>query len=157
MNDLLKVVDAKSSISGEWPRPPGAVEAFATLCDGCDECMLSCPHGAIGKLRDGTPALNPAAVACHLCDDLPCVVSCPTGALLPIEPELIFFGLARIIEEKCFVFMGPECGACAAACPTKAISLPANKPHIELDECNGCGLCKEACPVFYGSAIAIDV
>ena len=145
-----------SRVSGDWPRPPGAVPDFERLCTKCDECVIACPHGAIGKLDDGTPAMDPEAAPCHLCEDLPCVTACLDGALELIEPELIFFGLARIDQDRCFVFKGPECGACKPACPTGAIRLELTRPVIDLEACNGCGLCRAACPV-HGGAISIDV
>lgn len=144
------------TVTGEWPRPPGAVDDFLTLCTRCEECILACPAGAIGHLNNGTPALNPNAVACILCPDTPCITACPDGALMPVEPELIFFGLARIQPDRCFVFKGPECGACVPACPVKALRLELTRPVIDAETCNGCGLCREACPV-HGSAIVIDL
>jgi ferredoxin-type protein NapG len=142
--------------SGEWPRPPGAVEDFLEKCTRCEDCVMACPHGSIGLLRDGTPALNPNRIACHLCEDLPCVTSCVDGALEMVGRELIFFGLARIQTDKCFVFKGPECGACKPACPVGALTLDLTKPVIDLDVCNGCGLCREACPV-WDKAIVVDL
>lgn len=143
-------------LSGAWPRPPGAVADFEELCTKCDECIIACPHGSIGTLSDGTPAMDPEAIACHLCADTPCITACLDGALQPILVEDIFFGLARIVEADCFVFRGPECGACAPACPRDALHLELTRPIIDEAQCNGCGLCREACPV-HGKAIAIDV
>ena len=143
-------------------RPPGAVDeaTFLQRCTKCEDCMALCPHGAIGMLdrgpAKGTPAMNVNQAPCHLCEDLPCVAACETGALLPMGLDTVFFGLARIVESKCFVFMGPECGACVPVCPVKAMKTVAGKPVVDEEVCNGCGLCKAACPVF-GSAIVIDV
>lgn len=144
------------TITGQWPRPPGAIEDFLTACTRCDDCIVACPPGAIGRLNDGTPAMDPNLVACTLCPDTPCITACTEGALLPVEPELIFFGLARIQEDKCFVFRGPECGACKWACPIGALTLELTRPVIDSDVCNGCGLCREACPV-HDKAIVVDM
>lgn len=138
-----------------WPPPPGAVEDFRTLCTKCDECVLACPPQVIGLLEDGTPAMDVNSSACHLCPDVPCSRVCPDGALEAVSLEFVFFGLARIEESKCFAFKGPECGACAPACPLDAITMQRNKPVLDESRCNGCGLCREACPV-WGKAIVID-
>ena len=38
-------------------------------------------------------------------------------------------------------------GNCVRACPFEAISMGAHGlPLVDLDKCNGCGLCREACP-----------
>jgi ferredoxin-type protein NapG len=138
-----------------WVRPPGAVaeSGFRRLCDGCGECVEACPHAAIGVLppsagRDaGTPAMAVEVRPCHLCEDTPCITACDRGALVPYG-DPFFFGLAEIENSKCFAFQGPECGACASACPTKAMTSSLGKPQLNVDACNGCGLCREACPVF---------
>lgn len=138
-----------------WPPPPGAVAEFRTLCTKCDACVLACPPQVIGVLEDGLPALDPNSGACHLCPDVPCARACPEPALEVVTPELIFFGLARIQQDKCFAFQGPECGACAPACPLGAIKMVRFRPELSDEACNGCGLCREACPV-WGKAIVID-
>jgi len=39
------------------------------------------------------------------------------------------------------------CGACAEACPSRAISyLPGGVPETDRDRCTACGACTEACP-----------
>ncbi len=140
-----------------WPRPPGALEEprFLERCTRCDACFGACPHRAIGRLRDGTPALNPNAAACHLCADLPCIAACDEGALLPTPADGIFLGLAEVLPDRCFVGAGPECGACVPACPVGAVAGGAVAvPTIDPDACVGCGLCREACPV-WDKAISI--
>ena len=139
----------------EWIRPPGAVaeSGFRRLCDGCGECVTACPHVAIGVLpeaagRDaGTPAMAVELRPCHLCGDVPCIAACDRGALVPWG-DPFFFGLAVIQEERCFAFKGPECGACVSACPLQAIRAPLARPELDPERCVGCGLCREACPVW---------
>ncbi len=57
------------------------------------------------------------------------------------------FGMPRFEPERC----APECDACAAACPTEAITVrrsEAGKQRLAVDygRCVACQLCVEACP-----------
>jgi len=145
-----------------FQRPPGSgTEAeFLEECTSCGDCITACPWTAIGVLPEaaglaaGTPAMNTARAACHLCEDLPCVAACEPGALLAMGPESIMLGLAEVDEDACLPFKGPECGACVPECPLGAITLSRARPSIDSDVCNGCGLCVPACPNF-ASAISI--
>jgi ferredoxin-type protein NapG len=91
---------------------------------------------------------------CHLCEDWPCVKACEPKALQfpevadeekPIMPK---FASAEINTEACLPYHGPECGACAPACPVPgALIWEMEKPHIDPETCTGCGLCREICVV----------
>ena len=70
-------------------RPPGALEEDILLasCIKCGQCLQVCPPQVI-KLAGisqgfgiGTPYIIPREGGCILCSGLPCVLSCPTGAL----------------------------------------------------------------------------
>ena len=50
--------------------------------------------------------------------------------------------MAYKITEDCIA-----CGACAAECPTEAISEGDGIYVIDAEECIDCGSCAEACPV----------
>jgi Ni,Fe-hydrogenase III small subunit/Pyruvate/2-oxoacid:ferredoxin oxidoreductase delta subunit len=57
------------------------------------------------------------------------------------------FGMPRFAPERC----APECGECAAACPTSAIGVEAARTGaerlaVDYGRCVACQLCVEACP-----------
>jgi ferredoxin-type protein NapG len=70
-------------------RPPAAVdeEDFLALCIKCGQCLQVCPYDSI-ILADanegngvGTPFIDALRRGCYLCELLPCVLACPSGAL----------------------------------------------------------------------------
>jgi ferredoxin-type protein NapG len=70
-------------------RPPGALDEdiFLASCIKCGQCLQVCPPQVI-KLAGisqgfgiGTPYITPREGGCILCSGLPCILSCPTGAL----------------------------------------------------------------------------
>jgi ferredoxin-type protein NapG len=96
-----------------------------------------------------------------MCEDIPCVKACPTGAL---DHELTDIddarmGLAVLIdEENCLNFQGLRCDVCYRVCPSidKAITLEMQHnarsgkhamfiPTVHSDACTGCGKCEKAC------------
>jgi ferredoxin-type protein NapG len=135
-------------------RPPGALapEPFFARCNSCHDCVDACPPAAIftiaGGVDAGTPVMIPERTACAMCDGWPCAAACTTGALVVPETPVVKLGVARIAKDRCFVFRGPECGACARLCPddAPALKLVAGRPTIDEDVCVGCGLCASACP-----------
>ncbi len=170
-------------------RPPGALKEddFLSACIKCGLCAEACvtrPSNIdreTGKPRPGTlkmakggdhhligtPFFVPRDVPCYMCDDIPCVPVCPSGALdmqslLNQEGELDInkakMGLAVVHKESCVAFWGLQCDACYRACPLmdEAISLEYMKnertgkhalllPVVHSDVCTGCGLCEQAC------------
>lgn len=151
-------------------RPPGALdeELFATACIRCGLCVRDCPYEDVLRLApledevtSGTPYFVARQAGCEMCDDIPCVKACPTGALdkslTKIEDALM--GLAVLVDqETCLNFLGLRCDVCYRVCPAidKAITLEMqhNKrtgshtmfiPTVHSDACTGCGKCEEAC------------
>ena len=95
--------------------------------------------------------IDPAVQPCTVCDDMPCVTSCETGAL--VLPENLWDGYRlatlELEPQRCIVFQGVECGTCARVCPVgkDALSLDdAGRPVIHAEHCVGCGVCVRACP-----------
>jgi len=171
-------------------RPPAALaeDDFLKTCIKCGLCAEACinrPQNIDkegGRLTDGTlkmakaddsvtigtPFFTPRDVPCYMCDDIPCVPVCPTGALditkvtNPKTNELDFtmmdMGVAVVDVHSCIAFWGLQCDACYRACPLldEAIKLEYNRnsrtgkhaflePVVNPDVCTGCGLCEKAC------------
>ncbi len=150
-------------------RPPGALEEgdFLAACVRCGLCVRDCPFDMLklGQIEEDVPTGTPYFVArekpCEMCEDIPCVKACPTGAL-DQSLELIDdarMGLAVLVDqETCIAFLGLRCEVCFNACPVrgKAITLSyvANErtgkhalfiPVVHSDACTGCGKCEQAC------------
>ena len=150
-------------------RPPGALpeQDFLAACVRCGLCVRDCPFDTLrlSELGDnvatGTPFFEGRKVPCDMCDDIPCVKACPTGAL---DRELTDIGKARmglavlIDQETCLNFLGLRCDVCYRVCPVidKAITLelvhnPRSDRHAMLlptvhsEHCTGCGKCEHSC------------
>ncbi|MBI2560367.1 MAG: 4Fe-4S dicluster domain-containing protein [Planctomycetes bacterium] len=141
---------------GVYIRPPGAVDetAFLSLCTRCDECIKVCPHHSIKRAgKDygsaaGTPIIVPREKPCYLCDDLPCVKACTTGALKSLtSKEEVRMGVAVINISRCLAYAEQPCKSCVIKCPLsgKAITYDNFKPIIHEDACVGCGVCEHVC------------
>ena len=147
--------------ASRWIRPPYALPEleFLLACTRCDECIKACPYNVIFKLSAklgaqvvGTPTLDLLNKGCHLCEDWPCVEACKPKALQFPEIDeneklrLPILASAEINTNTCLPYNGPECGACAPACPVPgAMIWKMEKPRIDADFCAGCGLCRDAC------------
>lgn len=176
-----RLSDAVTAAAPRRLRPPGALDEFAFLvaCTRCDRCVRVCPHGAIVKagpqagLGAGTPVLDARAMPCFLCDDLPCVIACPEGALVwprlrvagqELEgPAAVRMGTARVRPRLCLTYdhtesgPGPAqvCRTCVDRCPYPGTAIRMTVPgpdglsHPEVlpEACTGCGLCSFGCPV----------
>jgi ferredoxin-type protein NapG len=150
-------------------RPPGALaeEDFLSACVRCGLCVRDCPYNTL-KLSEfdgigatGTPYFVARDVPCEMCEDIPCVPACPTGALDPALTKIddARMGLAVLVDqETCIAFQGLRCEVCYRVCPAmdKAISLDRSAnlrtgkhalfiPVVHSDACTGCGKCERAC------------
>ncbi len=171
-------------------RPPGALpeKDFLKKCIKCGLCVVACANRSSVPYKDGekmvtlrlaspgdnkpigTPYFIPREVPCYMCEDIPCTVACPTGAL---EPDLVStikngkkelditkarMGVAVIDPKNCIAYWGLRCDACYRVCPIldKAIYIEVYRnprtgkhafmvPKIDPDYCTGCGLCEYAC------------
>lgn len=170
-------------------RPPAALkeEDFLSACIKCGLCAEACLNREsnidaetgrrrpatlkMAKAEDdvtiGTPFFKPLDVPCYMCEDIPCVPVCPTGALDlasvsnnsgALDFRMMEMGIAVVDPNSCIAFWGIQCDACYRACPLmdEAIKLDYDrnertgkhaflKPAINMNVCTGCGLCEKAC------------
>jgi ferredoxin-type protein NapG len=150
-------------------RPPGALAEhdFLAACVRCGMCVRDCPYNILALARPenapatGTPYFTARSGPCEMCEDIPCVKACPTGALDPglTDIKLSKMGVAVLIDqETCLNFLGLRCDVCYRVCPRidKAITLvPQHNvrtdkhtqfiPTVHSSECTGCGKCEKAC------------
>jgi ferredoxin-type protein NapG len=168
-------------------RPPGALDEkeFMKTCIRCGLCVDACKTRdnipvldgdkkvtlELSKAGDEAPLGTPFFIArtnpCYMCEDIPCMYACPTGALTPekckndkgeVAIDYAKMGVAVIDPSSCIAYWGLQCTACYRACPEldKAITIKwtRNKrtgkhayriPIVHEDACTGCGMCEEAC------------
>ncbi len=152
-NWLNKLADLRDPL-----RPPGAVEEneFLQKCIRCRKCEEVCPfesiksaHGEWG-LKMGSPIIHPRDTPCYLCEDFPCIESCPTEALEPIKSKNdVKMGIAVIDKTLCFAYNDILCRACFERCPIhrEAITMKDELyPVVDENKCVGCGICEYVCP-----------
>lgn len=133
----------------DWLRPPGAVaeSVFLERCTICGDCVKACPPGAIRlHEQDGTPVIFADRSPCLLCEDLPCIASCATGALEPVGGVTdVRMGTAVISHRLCTA--GQGCHACVSKCPTHALAMDFALMQLTIvaETCVGCGICEMVC------------
>jgi ferredoxin-type protein NapG len=159
-------------------RPPGAraEHLFLGACIRCGLCVRDCPYDTLKLARMGeavvvgTPYFSAREIPCEMCEDIPCVTACPTGALDPALTDIddARMGLATLVnQETCLNFQGLRCDVCYRECPAmdEAITLEMRHnrrsgkhsyfiPTVHSDHCTGCGKCERVC-VLPESAIKV--
>ncbi len=150
-------------------RPPGALpeDRFLGACIRCGLCVRDCPYNTLDLARlgdgpaTGTPYFNARRVPCEMCEDIPCVKACPTGALDHQLTDInkAKMGVAVLVDqENCLNFLGLRCDVCYRVCPAidKAITLETQHnlrsgrhtmflPTVHAEACTGCGKCEKSC------------
>jgi len=98
-------------------RPPGALPEtdFSAACIRCGMCVRDCPFNILHlakpeePLSTGTPYFVARQLPCEMCEDIPCVKACPTGALDHSLKDInkSKMGLAVLVDhETCLNFLG---------------------------------------------------
>lgn len=166
---LTALVQQSKSLPAEALRPPGAIaeNKFLGACVRCGLCVRDCPYDTL-KLADlaagpaaGSPYFLARNVPCEMCDDIPCVKACPTGALDKSLTDInkAQMGVAVIVSrETCLNLQGLRCDVCYRVCPLidKAITLEQThnrrtgkhavfEPVVHAEACTGCGKCEKGC------------
>ena len=157
-------------------RPPGVVDEdeFLSLCIRCMRCIDSCPSGGLrpmslsdGLANVGSPELSGYCIIfLELLNPSPeknagwkesggegnpcnkCIMSCPTGALKPVNISGLKMGVAEIDRSRCLSWRGESCTRCFDICPLNAVRVDRRgRPKIIWEKCIGCGQCRYICPV----------
>jgi ferredoxin-type protein NapG len=150
-------------------RPPGALpeKAFLSACIRCGLCVRDCPYDTLRlaelgeQIALGTPYFIARDIPCEMCEDIPCVKTCPTGALVPQLTDIneARMGLAVLADqETCLNFLGLRCDVCYQVCPlideAMTLEMVHNQrtgkhamflPVVHSESCTGCGKCERAC------------
>ena len=166
---LAGIAQQSKALPASTLRPPGALAEpeFLSACVRCGLCVRACPYKTL-KLSEigdgpaiGTPYFIAREVPCEMCDDIPCVAACPTGALTPALKNIdkAKMGIASLVgRESCLNMLGLRCDVCYRVCPVidKAITLERThnartqkhavfEPFVHADACTGCGKCEKSC------------
>lgn len=161
--------EKSKALPAEAIRPPGALPEpeFLGACVRCGLCVRACPYDTLrlARLQEpvtlGTPFFIARDVPCEMCEDIPCVAACPTGALAKSLTRIddARMGVANLVDqETCLNFQGLRCDVCYRVCPLidKAITLEPElnartgthtvfRPTVHADQCTGCGKCEKSC------------
>jgi len=166
---LLAYSQRSMALPARAIRPPGALaeDRFQSACIRCGLCVRDCPYNILTlatpdqAVATGTPFFVARSKACEMCEDIPCVKACPSGALDPKLKDInkAKMGLAVLVDhETCLNFQGLRCDVCYRVCPRidKAITLDLQHnertgkhtlflPTVHSDACTGCGKCEASC------------
>lgn len=179
---FFRLTPVRKRASEKLIRPPGALaeEEFLKKCVKCGECMKVCPTNALqpvlseaGPEGIWTPKLVPEIGYCDYYCSL-CTQVCPTGAIKELtieEKNEIKIGTAWVNRNRCIPWkFGDPCIVCEEHCPVSPKAIKFQKievkrldgtiktplaPIIDLDQCTGCGICQNKCPVVDDPAIYV--
>lgn len=167
---LAKLTTDAKALPAQALRPPGALseDEFLSACIRCGLCVRDCPYDTLSLAElgvdgaaTGTPFFTARDIPCEMCEDIPCIAACPTGALDKTMTSIddARMGTAVLIdEEHCLNALGLRCDVCYRVCPVidEAITLELSHndrsghhaifmPTVHADACTGCGKCEKSC------------
>ena len=109
-------------------------------CTGCYACVVACmdqnditPASADFMWRDvaslsSRGKIQYASISCMHCDDAPCLIACPTGAIFRNDGT----DMVESDKHKCI-----GCHSCVMSCPFGA---PKFDPDGKMEKCSGCSI-----------------
>jgi len=160
-------------------RPPGALpeKDFLAACTRCGICVRDCPYDILklaeigDEVPTGTPYFTARTGPCEMCEDIPCIPNCPTGALDHSLTDInkAKMGVAVVVDqETCIAFLGLRCEVCFNVCPVRGKAITIEPKHnersgrhamfipvVHSNDCTGCGLCERACILEDAPAIKV--
>ncbi len=127
-----------------WLKNP---HQFSDQCSRCGECVSACETNIIVNGDGGFPTIDFSKDECTFC--YKCAKACPEG-LFEDQQQSPWSKVAHI-GDGCLAKQGVDCRVCEESCEPFAIRFKPQlgsvaQPHIECDECNGCGACVSSCP-----------
>ncbi|MBN1625567.1 MAG: 4Fe-4S dicluster domain-containing protein [Deltaproteobacteria bacterium] len=110
-------------------------------CSGCYSCVVACQDQndftddkvALRQVMVHESGQYPSAIisyvsiSCFHCEDAPCLMACPTGAIFRIEKN----GIVDFNRELCV-----GCHSCELACPFGSPKFPEDRLMIKCDLCS---------------------
>ncbi|WP_392564824.1 4Fe-4S dicluster domain-containing protein [Orbus wheelerorum] len=100
------------------------INADASACIGCKTCEIACvlAHGEEIRTIESAHFNSrldvievgdiTVPVMCHQCEDAPCMLACPNGAIIRQNNHI------KVLQEKCI-----GCKTCVLACPFGAMKV----------------------------------
>lgn len=133
LNNTIEVDTSQCIYCGVCKRacPQDAIKAVCSTCMLQDQIKAPEINGTASILKDG-------CVNCSWCKEV-----CPVDTINVTKP---FEGTLKLVETDESTCKGDACHACQDVCPCDAVEIIDNKAAINLDYCNLCGACVNACP-----------
>ena len=134
--------------------PPPPWHQGLALAEHC----LDCPHPCIDACEPGIIHLHPADhelaglpwldfsnSGCTFCQA--CVAACPIEIEAVADSRPVI-GTAQLNRNTCIAWDDVICMACSGRCDYGAITtVHQRRAQVDVEVCNGCGMCISACPV----------